>query len=903
MRAVRWCAALAVLAAACSDTEVITVPTTNIQVAVSDTVVELGDSLQLQVSIKDDAGNELGGRTPTWSSSDPTVLTVSDGGWIVGAGLGSAWARVQVEGIQDSARVDVLQVSVQQVEVTADADTLVVGGLAQAAATPRDRDGNAVTGRDIAWSSEDTAVVVVNANGFIVAVGAGTADVVAESEGIQGAVSINVPDVMVATGWGHTCAVKSGAALCWGRNDLGQLGDAGTSDHATPTAVAGGQTFTMVSVGEYHSCGVTTAGEAYCWGGNDYGQLGDGSVTMRTSPRKVLLGTGTVLRFIGAGDDHTCGLDTTGSVLCWGSNEYGQLGDGSGSDSNLPVSIDAPSGATFVTLVVGTDHNCALTDAEELYCWGGNGDGQLGDGTKTDRPTPILIASPGAAFRQVSPGAYHTCAVTTGHEAYCWGGNGDGQIGDGTTTRRKMPTLVSGGLDFASISARGLHTCAITTSGDTYCWGDNEYGQHGNNTIDDAALPAPAATGLALASVLAGDEYTCGLTATDALYCWGSRSWGRLGDGRTAVALSPVALTGGLAVDQIDAGAYDHSCAATQGATSAYCWGLNVDGQLGTGDFETRTDPVAVAAGTDTIFAMTVAGGSMSCGITGAGRAFCWGGNWGGQLGDGTSDNSATPVAVAAPAGVTFTKLDASYEHVCALADDGDVYCWGYNSDGQVGDGTFVDAFAPEKIGSGAPFVDVAVGGGHSCAVSDSGSLYCWGGNGDGQLGDGTTTGSASPIDVTPAGTTITQVAAGNANTCAITSAGVAYCWGANWDGAVGNGTTSPAETTPQQVSGGHTFGSLSVGQDYACGITTGGAALCWGWNDFGQFGNGTTLGSTTPTAAATGLTLGSISAGYQSTCGVTNANVGHCWGGRRYGSLGDGQAAYALDPVAITLP
>jgi alpha-tubulin suppressor-like RCC1 family protein len=293
---------------------------------------------------------------------------------------------------------------------------------------------------------------------------------------------------VTAGGDNHTCGVTTvGASYCWGANGAGQLGDGDSTDRTSLAAVLGGDTFAAVSAGISYTCGVTTGGAAYCWGDNSGGQLGDGTTTARTSPVAVLGGL-TFATVSAAGYAHTCGVTTAGAAYCWGYNASGQLGDSTTTDWPSPVLVSG--GLTFAAVSAGGhNHTCGLTTAGAAYCWGDNAFGQLGDGTTTGQTTPVPVVG-GLTFGAVSAGGQYSCGVTTGGALYCWGRNQYGQLGDGSTSNRSSPVLVSGGLTFAEVSAseEGDHTCGVTTGGTAYCWGQNAFGQLGNPAAGYSSL-------------------------------------------------------------------------------------------------------------------------------------------------------------------------------------------------------------------------------------------------------------------------------------------------------------------------------------------------------------------------------------------------------------------------------
>jgi alpha-tubulin suppressor-like RCC1 family protein len=358
-----------------------------------------------------------------------------------------------------------------------------------------------------------------------------------------------------------------------------------------------------------------------------------------------------------------------------------------------------PASATLapVQIVTGYAHTCALAPSGQAYCWGANWNGRLGDNTTTDRSTPVAVQQPtGVTFTSITAGADESCGLTSAGAAYCWGRNDIGQLGDNTTTDQHTPVAVQqGGVTFASITSGRWHTCGLTSAGAAWCWGYNGYGGLGDNTTTDRHIPvAVQQGGVTFASMTAGWLHTCGIT----------------------------------------------------GAGAAYCWGWNANGQLGDNTTTDRHIPVAVQQGGVTFASMT-AGGLHTCGITGAGAAWCWGYNTYGQLGDNTTTERHTPVT-AQQGAVTFTSITTGGAHTCGLTGAGAAYCWGWNANGQLGDNTTTDEHVPVAVQQGGmTFASMAAGAYHTCAVKLSSQLiYCWGSNGTGQLGDQTTTDRYSPV-------------------------------------------------------------------------------------------------------------------------------------------------------------
>ena len=365
---------------------------------------------------------------------------------------------------------------------------------------------------------------------------------------------------------------------------------------ATPhaaVAAAASLAFLQVTGGGAHSCGVTTDNRAYCWGDNFSGQLGDGTFLDVDRVRPVAVVGGLQFAHLSLSGGHTCGVTTDRHLYCWGNNFYGQLGDGS-APVHQPSPVAVAGGRQFRSVEVGQSYTCALSYPDnQAYCWGHNSSGQLGDGTRTDRPVPVAVPG-GRAFRSLSAGDTHTCAVTMSYRTFCWGTNSRGQLGDGTLSNRLQPRLVAGGQLFKQVSAGEFHTCALTTTGQAFCWGDGSRGQIGDGTHEQRLRPKAVAGGLTFGRLSAGFRHTCGETSGNRLYCWGSNRYGQLGDGTTVFRRTPVVVAGGLTFKQVGAGTY-HTCGKTSGDV-AYCWGRNDSGQVGDGTTTQRLRPTPVAA-------------------------------------------------------------------------------------------------------------------------------------------------------------------------------------------------------------------------------------------------------------------------------------------------------------------
>jgi len=372
--------------------------------------------------------------------------------------------------------------------------------------------------------------------------------------------------------------------------------------------------------------------------------------------------------FLSAGGTHTCAFTASGSLACWGRNVYRQLGDGTTTDRFTPVGVAGlASGA--VAVAAGETQTCALTSAGGIKCWGYNFYGQVGDGTNTNRSTPVDVAGMITGATLVATGDYHTCAVTAAGGAKCWGDNAFGNLGDGTETKRNTPTDVAGLTSgVVAVTAGRYHSCALTSIGGVKCWGYNSYGELGDGTTTnrDTAGAVSGLTGPATA-VSAGSYHTCALSTAGGVKCWGANSGGQLGDGTTGDRSTPVDVVGlTTGVTMIAVGA-SHTCALTT-TGGVRCWGFNSNGQVGDGTTSSRSAPVTVPGLVDP--RVIASGAEHTCAVSARGGVKCWGFNFYGEVGDSTRVNALTPVAVvgfAAPPG-TLPVLDFATRPVRAAA-------------------------------------------------------------------------------------------------------------------------------------------------------------------------------------------------------------------------------------------
>jgi alpha-tubulin suppressor-like RCC1 family protein len=475
-------------------------------------------------------------------------------------------------------------------------------------------------------SASSTGLTGVTSNAFNVTVGvpAQLAFLVQPTDVVEGVAISPAVQVVVQDAGGNTVTSASDPV------SMGGVHGTGSTNSVTP--VNGIATFSNLRMSS--SFGASTISPSYT-----------GIYSSVTSNQfNVLLS----FLSIEASGSSACGRAKSTAIYCWGDNTYGQLGTGNNSNSTKPVVEFNGYGTSILADLSGSasGHACA-EGFGILMCWGLNHMKQLGNDTLSPSYNKVVFVGGISGIISSSTGNTHTCAVNSSNAAYCWGEGANGRLGIGSSpVSTKDPTLVSGSLSWSTVSSGAAHNCGLTTTGVAYCWGANGNGTLGNGTTDESSVPVAVSVtgGLTFTSISAGNAHTCAIaTTTGAAWCWGSQFLGRLGNGQSIGASITVAtaVSGGLAFSKISAGA-ENTCAITT-AGALYCWGS--DAAIGGGS--SSDVPKLVAGGLT--WAQVSVGQNFACGVTTAGKGYCWGTNTNGQLGSGNTTNSPTPVPLVAP--------------------------------------------------------------------------------------------------------------------------------------------------------------------------------------------------------------------------------------------------------------
>lgn len=714
-------------AAACSDTNGPT-SASRLTVAVHPRVVIVGDTLRLSATAYDASGKPISNASLDWSSSSPSVLSVSNAGLARGVSHGSATVTVTAAGARDTLQLDVTTSFIQ----LAQGDGNVCGASADGAGYCKGSGGAGELGDGNGTSSADFVRV------------AGTQTFRGVYPGVE-----------------FTCGLGTDSlAYCWGWGGAGSLGTGDTLSHLTPVAVSGGHHFAQIATRGQTACGITAAGSAYCWGWGITGETGDSASTNTLSP--TLLPGGHQFIDIATSLNTGCGVTTAHAAYCWGENGNGELGVLTDTPATTPVPL---AGAHTFRSVSILDLECGAATDGTAYCWGQGG----------PYLTPTTVSG-GHNFVQVSSTYAHACGITTDSAAYCWEWGLE-------------PTMIAGGPKFGAVASGTYHDCAIAADSSAYCWfihcdaewdggcstpptptafaaghrfreiavssstaADWSCGAEADGTtscwvVDNPALVIPATVpAVKLRSIALGSfagRSACGIGVGDSLgYCW------VLGGQDSVVVSSVAALPGGLQYTSLQA-SLGHLCGVVVGG-SVYCW----DGST--------PNPVLVPGSSG--FVSVTTGYNTNCGLKTDGTVSCWGSNSNGQLGIGYA-GQWSPLPLAVSGGLALATIDAAGDHTCGLTTDSVAYCWGSGRGYMLGTGDTASGPTPRAVSTGLKFGSLSLGWELSCALTGDGSAYCWG------------RGSAAP-SLQQNGTKFLSLAAdGYSGMCGLTVAGDPLCW------------------------------------------------------------------------------------------------------------------------------
>jgi alpha-tubulin suppressor-like RCC1 family protein len=544
------------------------------------------------------------------------------------------------------------------------------------------------------------------------------------------------------------------------------------------------KTFCQISSGIYYSVAIDNRGLVWGWGYNLYGQLGDNSVTSKRTPVSILGAKKTFCQ-INAAQYFTTSIDQYGLLWTWGLNNYGQLGINSSVYKCTPVSI-LGNRKTFCSVKSKYQHTLAIDNRGLVWGWGYGRDGQLWDKTTLSARTPVSILGSRKTFCSVGTGLWHGIGIDNNGYTWTWGLNNYGQLGNYYILSVCTPVSIKGAKKtFCKVDTGTYNVVTIDYKGQVWSWGYNAYGQLGNNATQSEISPVSILGVKKTFCEIAGAyTHSLGIDNRGLLWAWGYNNAGQLGVYSVTSKRTPVSILGAKKTFcQISSG--DYFSIAIDNRGLVWGWGNDIYGQLGDYSITCKCTPLSIMGAKKT-FCQINSDYYSVMGIDNRGLVWSWGYNNYGQLGDNSITNRCTPVSIMG-AKKTFCKIDVGYNQSSAIDYKGQVWSWGYNAYGQLGDNSVTSKRTPVSIlGAKKTFCSIVSGAGHSLGLDNRGQVWVWGLNNYGQLGDNVTTNRSTPISIMGAKKTFCQIHAGYTHSIAVDNRGIAWGWGGNGYGQVG---------------------------------------------------------------------------------------------------------------------
>jgi alpha-tubulin suppressor-like RCC1 family protein len=740
---------------------------------------------------------------------------------------------------------------------------------------------------------------------------------------------------IISAGGYHTYAIKTDGTLWgWGDGSNGRLGEFSVQlDRSSPVQTAlGGNTWSAISLGKHHNIALKTDGTLWAWGRGTDGQLGWGGLGSRSSPVQDVT-NGTDWKIIHAYGWNSAAIKNDGSLWTWGDGSTGANGNDDAFDQPYPDEI--PYGKhKWKAIAGGGETLFALEDASidaasgemaeysepELWGWGWNPLGGLGDNSTTNKSSPLQIDATNKNWRNIGKGSQHTVGIRTDETLWAWGGNTWGQLGDNTTVDKSTPVQnILLDTNWKQAAAGWRHSVALKTDGTLWSWGHGTSGQLGKGDQIHRSSPAQIGALTTWKAVACGNYFTVGLTTGGTIWAWGNNTQGALGQSDIVHRSSPLQIGSNTSWKRIACGGFHVLSIKTDG--TLWAWGSNLNGRLGDNTETYKSSPVQEISG-GTNWKNISAAQWASFGIKMDGTLWSWGHNGdpaGGTLGRGDLTHRSSPAQIGAL--TNWKDVSGNRDGAIAIRRDGTLWSWGNNTSGQVGDNTVIHRSSPvQTIAGGTDWTYVSQGASSfaTFGIRDrfpqratnglvtqeylidvypslsqqfkQAGLWGWGDNTNGELGDGSITHRSSPVQTIAGGTNWLSGGSSLGHTAVVKSDGTLWSWGRGASGQLGDNTNGTKKSSPvQEILANTLWKMVAVGAYHSVALRTNGTIWGWGLNDVGQLGINSVANKSSPVQEILASTLWkTVSAGgYHSAALRTNGTL-WTWGFNGDGQLGN---------------
>jgi alpha-tubulin suppressor-like RCC1 family protein len=662
-----------------------------------------------------------------------------------------------------------------------------------------------------------------------------------------------------------------------------------------------------ISTGTCATAAIKTDGTLWLWGRDDDGRLGTNSTTVaiKSSPVQTV-SSGTNWKQVSVGSNHVASVKNDGTLWLWGSGTFGIIGNNLTINQSSPVQT-VSSGTNWKQVALALENSAAIKTDGTLWLWGrGDNGGTLGTNSTISSSSPVQTISTGNNWKQVSLSlSLAAAAIKTDGTLWLWGSGSLGVLGNNSTISRSSPVqTVSTGTNWKQVDLGSSHTASVKTDGTLWLWGFGNAHRLGNYSISNRSSPVQTAlTGTDWKQASAGAQSTAAIKTNGTLWLWGDGGTGRLGNNCAITQSSPVqTVSTGTNWKQVCTGSFNFvSSIKTDG--TLWSWGGGSSGVLGNSAVTDLSSPVqTVSTGTnwtEVYEDLLSVGFDHSFAIKNDGTLWLWGNNNDGQLGNSSTVDLSSPVQTVST-GTDWKQVSAGISHTSSIKTDGTLWLWGAGSNGGLGNNLLLSRSSPvQTVSTGTNWRQTSSGCNYTAATKTDGTLWLWGRNQKGQLGNETTSQTPSPVQTVSTGTNWKQVSSFGETTAATKTDGTLWLWGDNVNGQLGSNSTLNVSSPVQTVSTGTNWKQVSVNINNSAAIKNDGTLWLWGLGSAGVLGNNSTISHSSPVqTTSTGTNWKQVSAGATHVASVKTDGTLWLWGCDICNQLGDTLKLNQSSPV-----